>query len=325
MRLSPFLFLFATPAFAAEPPKFTLVESSKIWDAAPHNAFTDLIRFGDRFVCVFREGEKHVSKDGALRVIASADGKKWESLALLKSDTGDLRDAKITVTPDSKLMLLGASALHKPDPHTHQSLVWFSADGKTWSEPTTAGDPGYWLWRVTWTGKECYGLGYGCGKEPKQVRLYKSGDGKAFERLADDLFDKDHPNESSILFQPDGTALCLLRRDAGTATAQLGTSRPPYKEWAWKDLGVKVGGPHLIRLPDGTLVAAVRLYDKAVRTALCVLDPKAGTLTEALALPSGGDCSYAGMVWHDDHLWVSYYSSHEKKASVYFAKVKVGK
>ena len=29
----------------------------KIWDKAPHNAFTDLVRFQDRWFCVFREGK----------------------------------------------------------------------------------------------------------------------------------------------------------------------------------------------------------------------------------------------------------------------------
>jgi hypothetical protein len=31
------------------------------------------------------------------------------------------------------------------------------------------------------------------------------------------------------------------------------------------------------------------------------------------------------MVWHDGHLWVSYYSTHEgNKSAIYLAKVKVG-
>lgn len=65
---------------AEESPK--LLSAKKIWDQAPHNAFTDLIRFQDRWFCVFREGQAHVSPDGALRVITSTDGEKWESAAL---------------------------------------------------------------------------------------------------------------------------------------------------------------------------------------------------------------------------------------------------
>ena len=53
------------------------------------------------------------------------------------------------------------------------------------------------------------------------------------------------------------------------------------------------------------------------------LDPEAGRLEEFLTLPSGGDTSYAGLAWHDGRLWVSYYSSHEGKASIYLAQVKL--
>lgn len=313
------------PALAQSPTGFELVEVKKIWDRAPHNAFTDLARFKDRWYCVFREGQKHVAPDGALRVITSADGKTWESAAKITSADSDLRDAKIAVTPDGRLMLNGAGALHKPTTHTHQSLAWFSADGKTWSEPTKIGDPGYWLWRVTWHKDAWYGVGYGTGKEPRQARLYRSPDGKHYTRIVDDLYDKGYPNEATLLFQPDDTALCLLRRDDKPGTGLLGSAKPPYTDWNWKDLGVKIGGPNVIRLPDGRLVAVVRLYDKKVRTAVCTLDADAGKLTEVLALPSGGDTSYAGLVWHDGLLWVSYYSSHEGKTSIYLAKVKCGK
>lgn len=304
---------------------FELVEVKKIWDQAPHNAFTDLVRFKDRWYCVFREGKAHVSPDGALRVITSADGEKWESAALLTSADSDLRDAKIAVTPDGKLLLSGAGALHKKEPHAHQSLVWFSNDGKTWSDPVRVGDPGYWLWRVTWHKEAWYGVGYGTGKEPRQARLYLSPDGKAFADVVEKLHGEGYPNEATLLFQPDDTALCLLRRDGTPNSALLGTAMPPYKDWTWKDLSVRIGGPNLTRLPDGRLVAVVRLHDKKVRTAVCALDAGDGKLTEVLTLPSGGDSSYAGLVWHDGLLWVSYYSSHEGKTSIYLAKVKCGK
>ena len=75
----------------------------------------------------------------------------------------------------------------------------------------------------------------------------------------------------------------------------------------------------MIRLPDNRLLAAVRLYDGSgwtpAHTGLCWVDPRAGTLTETLPLPSSGDTSYAGMVWHADRLWVSYYSGHEGATS----------
>lgn len=307
------------PALAADP---ELLSVRKIWDAAPHNAFTDLLRHDGQWYCVFREGKAHVSPDGALRVLVSADGEKWDSAALVTSKTADLRDAKLTLTPDKQLMLSGAGALHEPKGFTHQSYSWFSADGRTWSDAVAVADPNYWLWRVTWHKGTAYGIGYECG-DVQDVRLYKSADGKKFDVVVKQLYAKGYPNESSLVFLPDDTCLCLLRRDGKPAGGLLGSAKPPFTDWTWKDLQTRIGGPHMIRLPDGRLLAAVRLYDNPVRTSLCWLDADAGKLTECLKLPSGGDTSYAGLVLHEGILWVSYYSSHEGKTNIYLAKVKL--
>jgi hypothetical protein len=40
-------------------------------------------------------------------------------------------------------------------------------------------------------------------------------------------------------------------------------------------------------------------------------------------MPSGGDSSYPGMVLHDGLLWMSYYSSHEGKSSIYLARIRL--
>lgn len=300
-----------------------LVDVQKIWDKAPHNAFTDLIRFNDKFFCVFREGETHISPDGALRVITSADGENWKSAALITSPDSDLRDAKITVTPSGKLMLSGAEALHDKSVHTHQSLVWFSDDGVNWSKKFEIGDPDFWLWRTTWHNNNAYNFGYGCG-EKKSLRLYYSKDGKKFTTLVENLNIEGYPNETAVVFKGD-TAICLLRRDGEKNSGLLGTSLPPYKNWKWTDLAVKIGGPAMILLPDGKLLAAVRLYDgdgqKSARTSLCTINSGTSKLTEVLTLPSGDDTSYAGMVFQGGFLWVSYYSSHEGKTSIYLAKV----
>lgn len=306
---------------AKEPAKAEQVAVGKIWDKGRHNAFTDLVRFRDRWYCVFREGKGHVAPDGAIRVLVSDDGKKWESAALIRSETMDLRDPKITRTPDGRLQLCAAGALHKPKDFTHQSLVWFSKDGRDWGEPIEVGDPNFWLWRVTWHKKTAYGIGYSAGKN-KAIRLYKSSDGRKYETLVETLYDQGFPNESTLLFLPDDTCLCLLRREKGNAL--LGSAQPPYKEWTWKDLGRRIGGPNLIRLPDGRLIAVVRLYDGKVRTAVCAVDAEAGKLDELLTLPSGGDTSYAGLAWHEGRLWISYYSSHEGQTRIYLAQVRFG-
>src|SRR5262249_11748482 len=158
--------------------------------------------------------------------------------------------------------------------------------------------PNFWLWRTTWHKHTAYSIGYDTMGE-KFIRLYTSTDGRRFVTLVSNLFDDGRPNETSLLFLPDQRCLCLLRRDGNPGSGQLGISTPPYVNWTWKDLGIRIGGPHVIRLPDGRIVAAGRLYDAAVRTSLLWLDPEAGKLNEFLKLPSGGDTSYPGLVLHD--------------------------
>ncbi len=323
------LTFLTTTAPAAEPTtpatKPILVESRRIWDKAKHNAFTDLLRHKNRWYCVFREGTAHVSPDGALRVIVSDDGETWESLALITSAEYDLRDAKLTTTPDGRLMLNGAGMIADADVR-YYSMVWFSSDdGRTWTKGRQIGDPGFWLWRTQWHDDMAYSMGYSTDRERTQrkLRLYRSKDGGKFETLVEQLSAPAGCGEDTILFMKDQSALCLLRHETGDRMAQLGTASQPYTNWKWRDLNLRIGGPNMIQLPDGRILAATRLYRGGARTSLSWLDPDNGKLTEVLKLPSGGDTSYAGLVLHEGLLWVSYYSSHEAKTSIYLAKVRI--
>jgi hypothetical protein len=101
--------IIASSIFAGSPLEAELVKVAKIWDRAPHNAFTDLARWNGTFYCAFREGTGHVSADGKIRVLKSKDADLWDPAALVALAGYDLRDAHLSVTPDNKLMLLGAS------------------------------------------------------------------------------------------------------------------------------------------------------------------------------------------------------------------------
>lgn len=305
-----------------ESPQAHIVRVDKVWELAPHSAFTDLARYRDQWFLAFREASSHVSPDGVIRILVSPDADRWQTVARLDYPAADLRDPKLTVTPDNRLMLTTAGAMHPPSEVRHRSLAWFSRDGRDWTAPEVIGDPDYWLWRVQWHQGKALSMGYHT-KEPRDLRVYLSLDGRRFDVLNPAVLDRNYPNETSVLFLGSDDALCLLRRDEGSKTALLGRSRPPYRGWTWQDLGVRIGGPHMLRLPDGRIVAAVRLYDGKARTALCWLDPGAATLSEFCTLPSGGDTSYAGLVYHQGLLHVSYYSSHEGRTSIYLAKVKL--
>jgi hypothetical protein len=302
-----------------------LIESRRIWNRATHNAFTDLLWHKDRWYCVFREGKAHVSPDGALRVITSEDGQKWESLALVESSKYDLRDAKIAVTPSGQLMLNGAGMIADADVR-YYSMSWFSDDdGKTWDDGHQIGDPGFWLWRAHWHDGKVYSMGYNTQRDrtKRTMKFYRSEGGRKFETLVNSVSSPNGCGEDKILFMKDGSALCLLRHETGNKLAQLGTAQPPYTDWKWRDLNARIGGPNMIQLPDGRILAVTRLYDGGTRTSLSWLDPDTAKLTEVLKLPSSGDTSYPGMVLKGDILWISYYSSHEGKTSIYLAKVQI--
>ena len=305
-------------------PFLKLIDVRRIWDSSPHSAFTDLVHFDGAWTCTFREALDHRSNGGQLRVIRSEDGINWQTAEVMVWDEGDLRDPKLSVTGNGRLMLNAVVRYHEPvNGHAYQSLTWLTENGLDWDGPHACpSGRDTWRWSATWHD----GVGYSFGYHGKDERgtLYQTHDGVTWETVQEEVFPgvDSFGNESSLLFLDDGTAYCLLRRDAeGEDGALLGTAQPPYTQWQWSDLGVRMGGPKIIRLLDGRFVAAVRSYGDERRTTVYWIDPAQSTATPCLKLPSAGDTSYTGIVEQDGILWMSYYSSHEEKTAIYLAKV----
>ncbi|MCH1923650.1 glycoside hydrolase [Shewanella sp. C32] len=304
-----------------------LLSCQRIWDQANHNAFTDLCEFNGHLYTVFREGAEHISPDGAFRLLSSNDdGEHWQSVAHFTSPIADLRDGKLLVA-NGRLWVFGAAAMHDKTPL--QSLMWYSDNGVDWSETTEVGERGYWLWGLTVAADGVYGVGYRAGADG-DTRLYRSDLPHAdkllvFMPLLAPLQADGYVNESALLFEQH-QAVCLLRRDPvwdSQRNALFGQSVYPYSEWHWCELDQRIGGPAMVRCGE-RLIAIVRLYDQRVRTAVVEVDPVKQTIIELLSLPSGGDTSYAGIVQRDEQLLVSYYSSHEGKTAIYFARINLG-
>ncbi len=315
----------AGTAGAGQPaPAPTLVSVSRIWDAGAHNAFTDLVRWRDRWYCTFREGDGHVGGDGRIRVLVSDDGEGWTSSALIGEPGIDLRDPKFSITPDDRLMIVAGGSVYEGTRYMgRQPRVLFSSDGRTWSAPQRILAEGDWLWRVTWHQGRAYGVTYrsDASRDEWTVTLVSSTDGRTFEPVAA-LAVPDRPNETTLRVLPDGEMVALVRREAGNRAAWIGRSRAPYTEWTWREAPHQVGGPNFVRHADGDLWASGRSYPGGAKTVIARMTPDGG-YDPVLTLPSGGDTSYAGMAWHDGLLWVSYYSSHEGKSAIYLARVKV--
>lgn len=318
--------MFALTGLAQTSPAPQLVSVEKIWEAGNHNAFTDLIRYKRKWFCTFREGQSHVGgTDGRIRVLVSSDGKQWKSAALLEEAGVDLRDPKFSITPDNRLMLtLGGSVYEGKKLLERQPRVTFSKNGTKWTTPQRVMEKGDWLWRVTWHKGRAYGVSYVTPDAGDwQVKFVESKDGINY-RLITRLAVPDRPNETTVRFRDNGECLVLVRREAGDAAAWIGLSSAPYTDWKWKPAGMQVGGPNFIVLPNGSMIASGRQYNPkptGAKTFVGRMDKE--SVKAELIFPSGGDCSYPGLVWHEGELWVSYYSSHENKSSIYLARVKL--
>ncbi|PPC78424.1 hypothetical protein C4K68_05050 [Pokkaliibacter plantistimulans] len=303
-----------------------LLDCKLIWDHAEHNAFTDLQAFNGSLFMAFREGSAHVSADGAIRILKDVNG-EWQSCALISLPDADLRDAKLSIGPDNSLILLSAAA-YQEGPIKHQCHYWTSHDGEHWSSGAPVAEPNHWLWRITWHQDTAYGLAYGTGGTKGLFWYEWTLDGQwHYHRLEE--FDSQYANEHGLCFDESGKAYCLLRRDnkdTKITEGLWGTATPPYRDWQWQPIGFRIGGPVLIWNSNRSgFYAAYRRYEQVDQwvpqwTEVAELGMDGG-VAGSLTLPSGGDCSYPGLVCRAHHLLYSYYSAHEEHCSVYAGSI----
>ena len=307
------------------------MQSEMIWDAAPHNAFTDLARWNGRWYCSFREGAAHSSYDGAVRILSSTDGRRWQSEVRFAEEGLDLRDPKLCILPNGRLLVgVGARRQDQQDPrnwHT-TSRVYITSDGEHWDGPHAVGDSQVWMWRYVTHKDHVYSFGY--RQRPKDrggdtfLRFYRSRNGLDWETITETEGGGGYVNEAAFAFEPDGRCVVLLRREGGNN--RLGMAQPPYTGWTWSDLDERFNGPALLRMPDGSLLAGGRskcLGAQAARTALGWLKSDPPTLIPLVLLPSQHETGYPGLCLHDDRVWVSYYSSESGKCAIYIAQLEV--
>lgn len=306
-----------------------LIEWTKrLWFKGHHNAFTDLCSFNNQLLCCFREAGNHVSPDGKIRILTLNKNGVVISNCLLQQTNVDMRDPKLSVMPDGNLLLIGYCRYTDKNQNWLYSkpCSWVSQDGKSWSTKQDLGQKNWWLWRVTWFQKDAFGFAY--NRNRNAIHLYKGNPRRTFHTLKENVLSLQthglgYPNESDMAFTKDGTSYAIVRRDADTFSAQLGSSKPPYKYWNWRDLGDYIGGPTMHLLNDKTALVAGRTFcNGKAKTAIWSLCLEKAILQPELILPSSGDTSYPGLIIEGDVAYLSYYSCHiDQKSSIYLAKL----
>lgn len=308
----------------------------RIWDH-DYSAFPSIVRYKGAWYVSFREGVSHVFDEngiaaGKTRILRSTDGKRWKSVALLSKEGYDLRDPKLSVTADGRLMVIQGGSVYVDKKLVKRiPQVSFSADGRKFSDPEAVDYPipdGYaWFWRMTWHDGIGYTVSYG-EADDNNLELIQTKDGRHFEKITDIALDG-FPNETTVRFLPDGRMVMLIRRDKGDRMACLGVSEPPYTDWQIKPLQFQIGGPEMTVLPDGSLIIGGRAYLENGDTKTCLWRGNIdGDFELWKTLPSAGDNSYPGILVENGELKVVYYSSHEltrpdgrPRAGIYLARI----
>lgn len=301
----------------------------EVGNKAPHNAFVDLCEFNQQLFCCYREAENHVSADGTIRILTlDFSGNRLYSNRIAIPKT-DLRDPKITVTPDGNILLIAYARQTSSNNKTisTRNLTWISQTGHSWSSAKKIARRGWWLWRIRWHKNQAYGFAY--NRKQNAIHFYAGNPRRSFHlhqpfALSLDKHKKGYPNESDLVFN-ENKVFALVRRDADSYSAQLGHSTYPYKKWHWTDLGRYIGGPAMLRLDNDVALVAGRIFSQGrLVTGLLKLNLSNGDLQELLVLPSSGDNSYPGLVLKGGLLYISYYSSHEgNKSKIYLVEIDI--
>lgn len=339
---------------AAQWPGVEVTNVRRVFHNGEHNAFTDLARWRGQFWLTFRscpDGHS-VCPTASVIILSSTDGKEWAQVHRFRVAKRDTRDPHFLVFKEKLFVYTGTWYCGDAAPprsdytlNKHLGYAAWSTDGKQWHGPVMLeGTFGHYIWRAsTFNGKA-----YLCGRRNRKFDMTALGEGAIVESAmleSDDgliwrkrtLFQQQRGDETTFLFEPDGTILGVGRR--GSDKAQFLRSSPPYTKWERRDFDRYIGGPLIVRWGDRIVVGgrksgAALGGNRGPKTALYWLDRHAtteqGLLTEFAELPSGGDTSYPGFVeLSPTRALVSWYSSHEKDAdgktitAIYMANLEI--
>jgi hypothetical protein len=302
----------------------------RVFHNGEHNAFTDLVRFRDRFYLCFRScPDGHmVHPTASIIILASDDAQAWEQVHQFRVAKRDTRDPHFLVFRDRLFVYTGTwysgeatMAVEDYDLNQHLGYAAWSEDGGAWHGPEMLeGTFGHYVWRAAAHGDTAYL----CGRRKIGFEIGPRGEGHAVESLMLEsseglvwrkrgVFQDIAGDETAFLFEPDGTVIGIGRRSA--PTAQWLRAAPPYDTWQRGDLNAHVGGPLLARWGDRYVVGGRKSTpDRGPKTTLWWLVDQ--ELQEFTELPSGGDNSYPGFVaLSPTRALVSWYSSHEQTAA----------
>ena len=149
------------------------------------------MRFADLWWRTFREAQNHGASIGTVRVICSDDGRAWESAAVLAEQEVDLRDPKLSVASDGRLILMAGGSLYAGTQYrTRAPRIAFSNGGYTairytWTKPQKVLAEDHSVARHLARGNRLQRIGLGEGSHPRRGFLYSSTEGLDWRWITD--------------------------------------------------------------------------------------------------------------------------------------------
>ena len=333
-----------TGELLADLPNVQVSSIRRVFHNGEHNAFTDLVRFQDRYYLTFRScPDGHmVHPTSSIIIMVSDDLQSWQQVHRFSVKHRDTRDPHFLVFRQKLFVYTGtwysgSTTLPRDqyDLNKHLGYAAWTSDGKSWNSPVMLdGTYGHYVWKANTFG----GKAFLCGRRKTDFAEGPKGEGTAVVSLmleSDDgliwrkraVFQAIRGDETAFLFESDGSVLAIGRR--GSQPAQILKSRPPFTDWYRTDLDRYIGGPLLVRWGDRYVVGGRRTTANGPRTSMCWLNGE--DLREFASLPSGGDNSYPGFLQlSPTSAAMSWYSSHETDANgqkitaIYMADLTIG-
>jgi hypothetical protein len=307
----------------------------KISNKKHHDAFTDLTRLNNQLLLCFRRATDHHSNDGRIILQRLTLQGKLINEEQFTINNSDLRDPKIYILDNDKLLLTAFSRKIEIDElgdgsNTSQNTYWYCSDNLHWEHKGFFAKPFHWCWRLSWYNQHIFSLAY--APQTESLHLYRGSGLSKLEAAPKPVLSKaehglGYPNESDLCFvneQAGTQAIAIVRRDADTFSTQLGKSIPPFEKWQWQDLPIYLASPRVLSLSNTILLIAAR-YEHGeftsltkkqkqaveyfgsgneirdygsgeLKTGLFKLNRQTNQLSFLLPLPSAGDNGYPGVV-----------------------------
>ncbi|MCX5770651.1 MAG: sialidase family protein [Candidatus Hydrogenedentes bacterium] len=220
----------------------------RIYGDGRHNAFTDLVQWNGQYYVCFRHAESHMSLDGQIRVMRSADLHAWEPCGTIDT-AGDDRDPHLSPAGDRLYVFFGTwDIVHQPgnkllDRSSVRSYCAYTTDGSTWSKVDATYEPGWWLWRVSRNNgrqdgarqdgaRQDGGLFYSAAytavrptPAARETRLLQSSDGINWT-LVSTVTRERNAGEADMVFEPDGSIWLISRTGDQSGGAMFSRSDP---------------------------------------------------------------------------------------------------